>query len=278
MVYLLLTILGSAMVSILMRLGEGKIKNSIGMLEANYIACFLVAAYNAWNGGLFPDVPGIGATQIMGSINGVFFLTCYLLLQLNVQRNGVVLSSTFSKLGLMVSIVVSILFFGEHPTIWQVIGFVLAIGAIFLINYRKDTTKADFKIGLVLLLLFGGAGDAMAKVFEELGNAELEPQFLFYTFLVALVLCTAIMLYKKQKMGRWEILFGVLISIPNFVSSRFMLRALSALPAVIVYPAFSVGTILVVTMTGILFFHERLAKRQWIGIGAILVALVLLNL
>ena len=278
MIYLLLTILGSAMVSILMRLSEGRIKNSIGMLEANYIACFLVAAGNAGFGNLFPQVPGIGGAQLMGSVNGVFFLACYLLLQLNVRRNGVVLSSTFSKLGLMVSIVVSILFFGEKPTVFQIIGFVLAVGAIFLINYREEKTKADFKIGLVLLLLFGGAGDAMAKVFEELGRAELEPQFLFYTFLVALILCTVIMLQQKQRMGRWEILFGVLISIPNFVSSRFMLRALSALPAVIVYPAFSVGTILVVTMTGIAFFHERLTKRQWAGIGAILVALVLLNI
>lgn len=278
MFYLLLTILGSAMVSILMRLSEGKIKNSIGMLEANYIICFFVSAALAGFGNLFPSLPGIGATQIMGSITGVLFLICYLVMQLNVQRNGVVLSSTFSKLGLMVSIVVSILFFGEKPSLPQVVGFILAIGAIFLINYRKEKTEADFKPGLVLLLLFGGAGDAMAKVFEELGDTRQEPQFLFYTFLVALILCTGIMLAKKQRIGRWEMLFGALIAVPNFVSSRFMLRALASLPAVIVYPAFSVGTILVVTCTGILFFREQLSKRQWIGIGAILVALVLLNL
>ena len=40
--YLLLTILGGAMVSVLMRLSESKIKNSIGMLEANY---FLVVGH-----------------------------------------------------------------------------------------------------------------------------------------------------------------------------------------------------------------------------------------
>ena len=83
---------------------------------------------------------------------------------------------------------------------------------------------------------------------------------------------------KKQRVGRWEILFGVLIAIPNFVSTRFMLSALAVIPAVIAYPASSVGTILTVTLAGVLFFHERLSKRQWIGIGAILVALVLLNI
>ena len=31
-------------------------------------------------------------------------------------------------------------------------------------------------------------------------------------------------------------------------------------------------------MAGVLFFQERLSKRQWIGIGTILIALVLLNI
>ena len=128
------------------------------------------------------------------------------------------------------------------------------------------------------MLFFGGASDAMAKVFEDLGTASQQSQYLFYTFLVALVLCTALMVYKKQSLGRWEFLFGTLIAIPNFVSTRFMLKALADIPAVIAYPAFSVGTILGVTMAGVLFFHERLSKRQWIGIAMILVALVLLNI
>ena len=278
MIYLLLTILGGAMVSILMRLSESKIKSNIGMLEANYIACFLVSAANAGLGNLFPKEPGIAQTQLLGFITGVLFLVCYLVFQVNVRRNGVVLSSAFSKLGLMVSIVMSILFFDEKPTVIQTIGFLLAVGAIFLMNYQKEKTESDFKVGLLLVLLFGGASDAMAKVFEELGTPSQEPQFLFYTFLVALVLCTALMLYRKQRMGRWELLFGVLIAIPNFVSTRFMLSALAVIPAVIAYPAFSVGTILVVTMAGVLFFHERLCKKQWIGIGIILIALVLLNI
>lgn len=278
MFYLLLTILGGAMVSILMRLSEGKIKNSIGMLEANYIACFLVSAANAGFGNLFPNDPGIARTQLLGFITGVLFLACYLVFQVSVRRNGVVLSSAFSKLGLMVSIVMSVVFFGEKPTMLQTLGFLLAVSAILLMNYQKEKAGPDFKVGLLLVLLVGGASDAMAKVFEELGTASQEPQFLFYTFFVALVLCTLLMRHKKQRMGRWEILFGVLIAIPNFVSTRFMLSALAVIPAVIAYPASSVGTILVVTLAGVLFFQERLSKRQWIGIGAILVALVLLNI
>ena len=58
----------------------------------------------------------------------------------------------------------------------------------------------------------------------------------------------------------------------------FILGALETLSAVIVFPVFSVGGILMVTLAGILAFRERLNKQQWIGVCAILAALILLNI
>ena len=61
----------------------------------------------------------------------------------------------------------------------EVIGFVMAVAAIILINFKKsEEGTAGFKLGLILMLLAGGMGDAMAKIFGELGNPDLEPQFL----------------------------------------------------------------------------------------------------
>ena len=44
------------------------------------------------------------------------------------------------------------------------------------------------------------------------------------------------------------------------------------------YPSFSVGTMLLVTLTGVVVFRERLSKVQWVAMGAIVVALILLNI
>ena len=277
MLYLILAIASSALVSIIMRLSDRKVTGNIAMLTVNYLMCFLVSAgYAGFD--LFPSSEGLPSALLMGSVNGLLYLGGFVLLQINVRRNGVVLSSTFMKLGLLVSIAVSVVFFHEVPDLLQVIGFCLAVAAIILINFRKESGgEAGFKAGLILMLLAGGMGDAMAKIFEELGDPALEPQFLIYTFLVALILCTALMLSKKQKPGKWEVLFGLLIGVPNFFSAKFLLGALEHISAVIVYPVYSVATILVVSLTGVLAFRERLEKRQWIGMGLILVALVLLN-
>ena len=68
-----------------------------------------------------------------------------------------------------------------------------------------------------------------------------------------------------------------MIGVPNYFSARFLLHALSTVPAVIAYPVYSVATIVSITLAGVFFFKEHLTKRQWIALGIILIAVALLN-
>lgn len=279
MLNLLLAIASSALVSISMRISEPKIKNNLAMLAVNYLVCLGLAWGYTGFVAPFPGEQGLPFTLGIGSINGFLYLAGFALFQINIRKNGVVLSSIFMKLGLLVSMLISMAVFGERPEIWQWLGFVLAVAAIILINYQPGGKKAGSKWGLVLILLSGGTADALSKVFEELGNPVLSDHFLLYTFAMALVFCLALnVLQKKGLPGKKEWLYGLLVGIPNFFSARFLLGALEDLPAVIVYPACNVATILAVTMAGVFFFRERLEKRQWIAVGIILLALILLNI
>lgn len=279
MLFLILAIFSSAMVSIVMRLSDRRVTNNFGMLVMNYLMCSLLSAGSVGLGNLFaPSDPQLAITTAMGCFNGVLYLTSFVLLQVNVRRNGVVLSSTFMKLGLLVTMVVSVCFYGEMPNVAQAVGFVLAVAAIILINYRKGEAKTGFRAGLLWLLLCGGMADAMSKIFEESGVPGMEGQFLFFTFGTALVFCILCMIVNGQRIGKWEAFFGLLIGVPNFYSSKFLLRALEDVAAVIAYPVYSVAGILVVTMAGVLLFRERLEKRQWVALTIILMALILLNL
>ena len=174
MLNLLLAITSSALVSITMRLSGSKIKNNLAMLAVNYIMCsFLAWGYTGF-GCLFPAQGG--STLLMGSINGILYLAGFVLLQRSIRINGVVLSSTFIKLGLLVSMVVSVAFFGERPEIWQWAGFILAVVAIVLMNYRPEEGEAANMAGLLLLLLAGGGGDAMAPSPHTCPRLVLQPQ------------------------------------------------------------------------------------------------------
>ncbi len=278
MVFLCLAVLSSSAISLIMRCSTHRVSARLSMLSVNYFVCALLGAAYAGFDLVCPDISGFPVTVALGIAGGILFLVSFMLLQWNTARNGIVLSSVFMKLGLLVPMVLSVLFFHEFPTWLQIIGFCLALLAIILINANKEAGKQSFHWELLLLLLMGGSADAMSKVYEALGPAALSDQFLFYIFAVALVLCLILAVCKKERPGIRELLFGAAIGIPNFFSSKFLLRSLADLPAVVVYPSFSVATILITTMAGVFFFKEKLYKRQWLALTVIVAALFLLNI
>lgn len=279
MISLIMAILSSASVSVIMRFSEKKVKANISMLAVNYIICFLCAGAFSGLGNLLPfGTEGLTWTLGVSVINGFFYLSGFIFLQSCVKKNGVVLSTTFIKLGLLVPMTVSIVFFKEIPTIIQILGFVITLFAIVLMNFEKEEVAGKFSFSLILLLLTGGSCDAMSKVFEEIGNPALSNQFLFYTFISAFLMAAGFAAYRKERPGKTELFYGILIGVPNYFSARFFLRALATVPAVIAAPSCSVGTIIVVTLVGMFVFKEKLGKRQKVAIASILVALILLNI
>jgi drug/metabolite transporter (DMT)-like permease len=275
--YLLLAVFCSAMISITMRLSSGRVKGQFVMLAANYLVCAAL-------GGIYSDFSllsaaqsGLGLTVGFAVINGVILLAGLVLLQVSTRKNGVVLSSLFMKLCLLVPFAVSILFLRETPTGLQVAGFCVALGAMVLFNLKKDGV-GRFSMGLFLLLLINGAADTIVKLFEELGPARLSDHFLCFSFAVAFLLSVGFILFKKERFQWTAVLFGVMIGVVNFFSFKFLLRALAQIPAVVAFPTYSVATMLVVTVSGIVFFKERLSGRQWLAFGGVIAALAMLNI
>lgn len=278
MIYLLLAIVTSAMVSIVMRTSEKYIKNNISMLCVNYLMCVILANYYTGIGRISFVEKGMKTAVWMGIISGFLYLFSFIFLQLNIQKNGVVLSATFMKLGVLVPTILSVIFFKERFTLLQMTGFCIALFAIVLINFEKGQTSAKFKTGLVILLLSGGSADAMSKIFEQLGDIRYEEYFLYFTFIAAFILCVILAVSKKQKINIKDIIFGLFLGVPNYLSARFLLKSLSSVPAVITYPTYSVATIVVVSIAGVFLFKENLSKKQKTAIVIILAALVFLNM
>ena len=84
--------------------------------------------------------------------------------------------------------------------------------------------------------------------------------------------------WRSEGLCRQDTVFGLALAVPNYLSTRFLLLALGRLPAVVVFPTFSVGTIVLVTLAGLVFFREKLPGRKAVALVIILAALVLLNL
>lgn len=278
MLYLLLAIVSSMLVSVTMRLSEGRTRNSVSLLAMNYLMCTVLSGVFAGSSEFFPAQEGLGFAVWFGVVSGALYLGSFMLLQWNIRINGVVLPATFMKLGVLVPTLMSILVFREVPRAAQVAGILLAVLAIVLVQSEKGAGRAKNAAGLVILLLGGGLTDATSKIYEELGVPALENHFLLYTFAVALLLCALLARAKGQSLSVSDAAFGLLIGIPNYFSARFLLLSLSSVPAVAAYPTYSVGTIVLITLIGVLLFRERISRRQALVLLMILAALALLNL
>lgn len=278
MIYLILAVVSSMLVSVCMRLSEGKTKNAISVLAVNYAMCALLSVGFAGGMTLLPRQEGLGFAVFLGVVSGAMFLCSFMLLQWNIRVNGVVLPATFMKLGVLVPTLVSMLAFGERPGLMQIGGMALALAAIVMIRQEKGGGSAKHPLGLIVLLLAGGCTDVLSKIYEEMGSPALKNHYLVYTFFIALGLCVLLAIVRGQRLTPADVGFGLLLGIPNYFSARFLLLSLADVPAIVVYPSYSVGTIVLVALVGRFAFGERLSRCQTLAVAVILAALVLLNL
>ena len=278
--YLFLAIASSALISILMRLSERHVHSNMVMFTANYAVCLIISLLYTRGTRLFAFTDGMTWAAALGLVSGFLYLFSFILFQENIRLNGVILSSAAMKLGgVLIPVIGAVALFHDELGWVRLVGVVIAVAAVILVNMEKEDVDRDGKTHWLLFLLLGsGLTDMMANVYDKTGQAALKNHYLVFTFLVAMLMSLVTALIKREKAAPRDILYGLLIGVPNYYSSRFLLLALGRVPAVVAYPVFSIGTIIAITLAGTLVFRERLTSRKGWALLLILVALVLLNI
>lgn len=281
MIYLVLAIASSALISIVMRASETYVKHEMSMFMANYAVCMGVSfAFMQEKGQMISLVQeGDWLTIGLGVLSGILYLANFLFYKFNMKCNGIVMSATFMKLGVLVPTIMAVVVFHEIPKVTQVVGIFMAIGAIILIHFEKHAfSESKHMVWLLLLLFLSGFTDSMANVFEKLGTADRKDAYLLVTFGMAFLITVVFICLEKRKPNAKDLFFGALIGVPNYFSSRFLLLALEQIEAVLVYPTYSVTTMIVITIAGVFLFHEKIGKKKLGALAMILLAIALLNI
>ena len=279
MIYLLLAILSSAMVSITMRLSEKHVQNQMVMIMANYAICTTLS-YLFMDSFTKVSLFSMSASTFwLGVISGILYLVSFVYLKVNMKYNGIILSSTFTKLGVLIPTLMAIIVFSEKPSLTQILGILLSVLAIIMIHFEKESiNESQKKSWLIILLFVSGITDSMANIFEKLGSPNEKDMYLLMTFFFAFLLATLLALFEKKKTSMKDVLYGLVIGIPNYFSARFLLLALGSIEAVLAYPMYSVTTMIVISMTGLLFFHETISNKKKVALGIIILAICLMNI
>jgi glucose uptake protein GlcU len=265
--FLVLALLSSFSIALLLKVFEQKERNRIVIVASNYIVAGAL-------GYLLSQKTQVTTPVLaFGSVVGFFFCLGFILLFVAVKKKGVANSVTIGRLSLAIPVALSICCWGEKPLVADIIGLVL----IFFIIFTWEGKIG--KISPILLSIFFVFGllDSAMKFFKLEFPLTDDGFFLIFVFGSAMVWGWLYILVSRQK-PRWaDIFWGLFLGVPNFFSSYFLLKALAAIPAYVVFPFINIGIIILSALAGHLLFKEELDRKKVLLILLGIIAVFLLS-
>jgi drug/metabolite transporter (DMT)-like permease len=303
MTHLLLAIICSTSIALILKHGEERNHSRYVILSMNYIMATAISLSLVISKGLFKRFSGTSINNLLrqletghsgvegflspqstalwalliGIPTGVLYFLGFYYYQRAVWESGVGMAGSYAKMGILVPMILSMVFWREFPGGYQWAGMILALSAIAMVNLKFGSKNIFSSVKPVLLLLFlsCGVSEFTNKLYQRFGMLEMKDLFLFFLFATALLICV---FRVRRKPSRDEILTGLAIGIPNFFASFFLINALARIPASVVFPSYSAGSIALICIGGRVFFGERLSRRELTAVIATMVALLLINL
>ncbi len=216
---------------------------------------------------------------------GFLFISIFNVMGITAQKNGLSVASVAGKMSVVIPIIFGIIVYNEGVGLVKVIGILMALIAVYLSSAKSDTNPVKFKNLLFPLLLFVGSGilDTGLKYVETTSVSEgEEPLFLATIFGCAFVLGFFVVvsqLINGKFQFHWKnILGGIVLGIPNYYSMEFLLKAFKTdIESSTLFTINNVGIVILTTVFALLFFKEKLIKKNWIGIALAVFSILLVS-
>jgi drug/metabolite transporter (DMT)-like permease len=282
MIYVLLSVVCSVLVSVLLKLAR-RFEIDVGQAIAwNYVVAGALTALMLQPSLATLREPGAPWLALIGL--GILLPTIFLALAASVRHAGIVRSDAAQRLSLLLSLLAAFALFGEQLTALKGVGIALGLLALLCMVWRGGPGTVERSIAgwLYPLLVFGGFGviDILFKRVAQAGvplGASLQAMFAL-SLLVAFALQLWRRLQGRSHFTARSALAGVALGLANFGNILFYLRGHQALPQhpALVFASMNIGVVALGALVGMLVFRERLSRLNLAGVVLALLAIVLI--
>ena len=278
--FLLLVILCSTSIALILKHNDTRNGELIVLLAGNYLVASLIALILLL---INPSAKFSFQTLLFGAALGFLFVITFFALALAIRHAGTGLAITSSRLSVIIPIIISILFFNESPNELYVIGFLFTLITFVLFYFSVKSGHKDgdgiLKYFFLIAVFIGiGINDFALKFFKVWRSELEEPFFVFFIFSSAFIYSTIYIIAKKIRIIPQTALWGLVLGVPNVLTTVFLLSALAILPAIVVFPLMNVGIILLTTFMAYLIWKEKLNRWGILALASGLLAIILLSL
>lgn len=222
---------------------------------------------------------------IFGVIYGVILCTFLFFKMQSMAEGPVSLSTLIGSCAFVIATWFGVFYVPENISILQIFGQVLLLVSLILcVNPKKSGEKLTAKWFLYSLCFFlaGGAVGIIYKVFAKSDAAGEYNGMMLTASVVSAVLFfifgLAVNVFSKKsfpKIRKSALIYIVLCGIVSSVYIRLNLSLSAVIPSAVFFPVSNGAMVILSTVTGKLFFSEKLNKMQITGILVGLVAIVI---
>lgn len=237
---------------------------------------------------------GLGEVNLITVLTGIAFGTIFIFtMNFNIiamQTGPIGYSILIYKLNMLITMTVSMIFYGETISELQIIGILLLIVTFYLGSTARASQgkKMTLKWLIFALLSFlgGGALGVLIKTHQYYFPGQYMISYLVIGFLSAALLAGVLIIIRRVKHGeRLEalkhknVIYLVLIAgITTAVGNYFFVKLISDIPTVVLFPVSNGGQIVLMTVISVFVFKEKLTPRSILGIIIGVIAIVLISL
>ncbi|MGH8278915.1 MAG: EamA/RhaT family transporter [Gammaproteobacteria bacterium] len=278
MIYVLLSVACSVLVSVLLKLAK-RFEIDIGQAIAwNYVVASgltLVTLHPTLAPFRHAFVPWVALLAL-----GILLPTIFLVLGASVRHAGIVRSDAAQRLSLLISLLAAFTWFGQALDTLKLIGCAIGLLAMAGMVWRSEpgNAAAGWRRWAFPLLVFAGSGviDVLFKRIAAVGIALGDA--LAVVFALALIVAFGIEFARRTHFNWRGFVSGVLLGLWNFGNILFYLRAHRALPhnPALVFASMNLGVVALGAVTGLVAFRERLNRINYVGLALALIAVGLL--
>ncbi len=282
-IYIFFSVSCSLAIAQILKVAENNRMRVMNILVINYLAGALISIFNSAE---FETV-SLSVTDhgfVIGGmmvILGLIFIGNLVAYSRSIDRVGMGVSIAAMRMSLIFPIAVSLFIFNEELASIRYLGIVIALGALLLMVPKIKTKNIS---GIsdawlpVLIFMMTGAADSSLKIYERLFSTQLsEELFVSGIFIISFLTGMGILMKRGELHFTFkEIGYGIATGIVNLYSSIFLIYALKLMPGSVVFPIVNVSLVILGTLIGVWIWKDTPTVKQWSGLAAAVISIILL--
>ena len=280
MVWLVLAIVLSTMFGHVMKWAVARGCSTAQVAAVNYLIASGAAALSAF---LLHGFQYDRTVFAIGLLGGLSYAVAVVAIFNVIRLAGIAVTGTLMRISTMVAVLGAIFFFHEMPSAVQWVGIALTVATFAILKpaegeHIETRGRWPLVINAALVILGNGVGFLAWKMTHAHGCGDQLFEFQTLLFGIPMATCAFESAVRRQRVTRVAVAIGILLGAVNFASVRCSLEGIQSIPAVVFFPIYSCGGLILNAVAATVVWRERLRRRTIVGIAVAGVALVLMNL